>query len=241
MKITVQYTAEDRLNKFFSWLKKRSQDQIHVNNKDLIADFVEKFLVVELKRLANNTDKVDEEIEVPDEVLLDPVQKALSKFKSRMDTAFNDIIVNDLRGNVTTETPQVTPTSQVTMTPFGEIEAPQVTSVTQDPGEFTTIPPSGTQTYVPRQRNGNGHKRTKKRDMTGEEKDQIRAEFLSVNGQIFPDACVGIHSRMADRANLGIFQVTGFVSYLHFQIAVGKIILSDPAAYETFIQQKKDL
>jgi hypothetical protein len=217
MQVIVSYTAEDRLNKFFGWLKKRATDPIHIDNRDLIADFVEKVLVVELKRTAEAEHKTFEEsIEVPDEVFVEP----LKKIKAQFDQTFQEFLTDK-----------------------GLEKALESTPANQAPAEPTDqgLPSERTpeeQEVLRQRRNGNGHKSTMTRKLNDTEKDQIRAEFIALNGQVHEDACVQVHKNLPDSNDVGIFQVVGFVSYLHFQVARGKIILRDLTAYEEFLQKK---
>jgi hypothetical protein len=88
-------------------------------------------------------------------------------------------------------------------------------------------------------RSGNGHKIEKKRDLTGSEKDGIRSWFYKVNGQIENDLCVSYKGDMDP--DVAIFQVTGFVTYMHLQVAMGKVILSDLKSYFEFIGHHRNL
>jgi len=89
-------------------------------------------------------------------------------------------------------------------------------------------------------RSGNGHKSLKKRDLTDSEKSSIRGFFTEKNGQIENDACVEYKKKEMD-PDVAIFQVTGFVSYLHLQIARGKLRVHDMTAYLEFIGSHRNL
>jgi len=221
MQVTVSYTAEDRLKKFFDWLKKRAADKIHEDNKDLIADFVEKVLVIELKRTAEAEHKIFEEsIEIPDEVILEPLKRAKEQFDSAFEAFLNKSNIPSIQtSSIQTE---ATPTQD----PFHLDNGSGGHSITYNPGVIT------------RKRTGNGHKSDMKRKLNDQEKDLIREEFITLNGQIHEDACVEVHKKLPVPTDIGIFQVTGFVSYLHFQVAARKIIVRDLQAYETFLQAK---
>lgn len=90
--------------------------------------------------------------------------------------------------------------------------------------------------YTHKVMNGNGHKKEAIRKLSDSEKDAIRAFFMSVDGQIEEDACVDLKKNMAD--DIAIFQVTGFVSYLHAEVASGKIKLRDIEAYVEWMKAK---
>lgn len=81
----------------------------------------------------------------------------------------------------------------------------------------------------------NGHKIEKKRDLLDTEKDSLRAFFESVDGQVEEDGCVTLKNSMD--ADVGIFQVTGFISYLHREVASGKK-LNDVEGYIEWMKSK---
>jgi hypothetical protein len=95
---------------------------------------------------------------------------------------------------------------------------------------------------APKKRNGNGHKSLKVRSLTPEERDHIAAEFLSLNGQIEEDLCTIIRDDLNAIGDglVSPFQVTGFITLCHSYVAKGKMILSNYAAYEAFLQSKKN-
>jgi adenylylsulfate kinase-like enzyme len=89
-------------------------------------------------------------------------------------------------------------------------------------------------------RNGNGHKSQKTRDLLDTEKNMLRYDlFLSNDGQIDEDDCV-LFRRSHDSlfADVGIFQITGFISVLHTQVAEGRLSLKDIQAYELWMRTK---
>jgi hypothetical protein len=76
----------------------------------------------------------------------------------------------------------------------------------------------------------NGHKVQKVRDLLDHERDILRGEFLYKNGITNEDDCVAIREdRMGPE--VAIFQVTGFFTYLHAEVAKGKLTLKDMPAY----------
>ena len=87
-------------------------------------------------------------------------------------------------------------------------------------------------------RSGNGHKSLKVRGLDDAEKDKIRRFFLAYNGEIKPDACVSLHKTMSP--DLAIFQITGFVTYLHGECRKGLVPLRNYARYETYLQSHRD-
>jgi hypothetical protein len=92
-----------------------------------------------------------------------------------------------------------------------------------------------------KQRSGNGHKILKKRPLTDSEKDNIRVFFKESNGQIESDACVEYKKLAEVDPDVAIFQITGFVSYLHNRVASGELTLSNMPAYFEFIKGHRNL
>lgn len=229
MKITVERSVKDRLDGFFAWLKNAAQSDDHEQHKDLIADFVDKVLVFELKRQANDTGTYTEEIEIPKSVLIDPLirmKKALDKHSSE---AFDDYLKKlGHTGTVSAPAPVQTPPAPVQTPPAPTQTAPAPQTVPST-GISVAGRPSGP-------RNGNGHKSEKTRDLHDRERDGMRNWFISKNGQIADDDCVEFKNGMA--ADVAIFQVTGFISYLHRDVACGRTQLSDLAAYEKWMHDK---
>jgi len=90
----------------------------------------------------------------------------------------------------------------------------------------------------PKPRSGNGHKSEKKRPLSDSEKNFIRSEFMKLNGQFEEDACVSIKNKLDP--DVAIFQVTGFVTYIHLQIARGEIEVPDMNSYLKFIQKHRN-
>lgn len=87
-------------------------------------------------------------------------------------------------------------------------------------------------------RSGNGHTSEKIRDLYDNERDIIRAEFMKLNGQIKEDACLEIQKKLG--TEVAIFQVTGFVTYLHLQIAEGKFEVNNMPDYLMFLQEHRN-
>lgn len=93
-----------------------------------------------------------------------------------------------------------------------------------------------TRPKITRNRTGNGHKKQFVRKLNNPEKDLIRAQFISVNGQIAEDDCVRLKSRMD--SVVAIFQITGFVSYLHREAALGRLPLVSMGAYAAWMETR---
>lgn len=90
-------------------------------------------------------------------------------------------------------------------------------------------------------RSGNGHKSLKVRDLSDHEKDLIRCFFAERNGCIGNDDCVRWRESRLD-SEVAIFQVTGFVTYLHDEVRKGnEDLIRDINVYLTFIQGHRNL
>jgi hypothetical protein len=200
MKIIVQTSVKDRIESFFEYLKTRATDDSHKGNGDVIADFVERFMVPELKHLENNAEYFDQEIEIPEEILLEPLKKA----KEALDKTFEEFLKS-------------------------KPGAPA------EPQTFDSI----ANAEVKKARNGNGHKKNKKRALTDQERDTIKSAFLGLNGEIAEDACIPIHQKLDPEVS--IFQVTGFVTCLHGNVCGGALTVRDMDSYLKFLQGHRSL
>jgi hypothetical protein len=89
---------------------------------------------------------------------------------------------------------------------------------------------------ITRNRTGKGHKSEMIRKLHDSERDCIRRTFLIKNGQIEEDDCVRIKPYMGN--DVAIFQVTGFVSYLHRDVALGRTQVRDLPAYKEWMRTK---
>ena len=203
---TIESSVKEHIEAFLEYLKKRAADKMHAANGDIIADFVDHFIVIELKRLAAKDETFTTDIELPDEIILDPLRDA----KLKMDKIFEDFFK----------------TKGVTAPMSGPLPIPKV--------------PSAAGTAVAKPRNGNGHKSLKNRSLLDGERDDIRAEFMTLNGEIDTDACVRLKAdKLSDEVS--IFQVTGFMTSLHMKIARGELRVWDMNAYESFLQSHRDM
>ena len=88
-------------------------------------------------------------------------------------------------------------------------------------------------------RQGNGHRPAKIRNMTSGEKTTIRSIFLRINGIAENDFWVEVHHGMD--AVIAIFQVTGYVSFLHRKVASGTLRLNDLNSYVEHMKTKRNL
>ena len=83
----------------------------------------------------------------------------------------------------------------------------------------------------------NGHKAQKVRDLEDDEKDLMREKFIEMNGEIHEDYCLEIKSELSE--DISIFQVTGFISYLHKEVKKRELVLSNMRSYNNFQKQKR--
>lgn len=91
-----------------------------------------------------------------------------------------------------------------------------------------------------KKRMGNGHKSEKKRDLIDSERNLIKNFlFIPKNGQIDNDDCVAFKNKVVNELDeIAIFQVTGFVSVLHTDVASGILMVNDLVAYEAWMRTK---
>jgi hypothetical protein len=90
-------------------------------------------------------------------------------------------------------------------------------------------------------RSGNGHKSLKVRDLNNQEKALIRCFFAERNGCIGNDDCVRWRAERLE-PEVAIFQVTGFVTYLHDEVRKGsEDLIRDINVYLIYIQGHRNL
>ena len=100
--------------------------------------------------------------------------------------------------------------------------------------------------------NRNGHKSNKKRKLNDFEKNYIRSKFYSLEGRLYRNDCVQIrlylnttkkNPRLSqsgkERSEITPFQVTGFMTYLHKEVAKGEIVFIDMDAYNQHLVLKR--
>ena len=222
MKIVTEVDAKSRLEAFLDYIEKRAKDKAHDNNGDVIADFVEKFIVIELKRLENDKEIIEQEIEIPDQVLAEPLKAMKDKIIAGFDEFFTE------KGITAAAT-----------------ESGETAKVSQTAATAAAPPPQATKPTTPTApkaaRTGNGHQTAFVRKLNDPEKDIIRTDFLRLNGQ-YEDAkksCTLLLPQLG--AEITVFQITGFVSYLHREIASGQLKVADMDAYMAFLEKHKDM
>ncbi len=226
MKVTVQRSMKEKLESFFEYLKARAMHEDHEANRDLIADFVEKVLVFEMKQIENNDKPIDEQIEIPDSVLVAPLSKAWENVSGVFQDQLKKLGADDTSIPDETIPDEIIPDE----TKPKEKEVP----LKQDEDGQSS----------PLKRNGNGHEAKFKRKLLDIERDTIRNEFINLNGQLADDQkeCTRIRDLIGDP--ITVWQVTGFVSYLHRDIAAGGKTfhqLKDIGAYLNWMKDKRAL
>lgn len=115
----------------------------------------------------------------------------------------------------------------------GSITAPPPIPVPVQPPVQTSVV---IRPKITRNRVGNGHKSEMVRKLNDQERDLIRSVFIAKNGQIEEDDCVTIKPSLGE--DIAIFQITGFVSYLHRDVAIARTQLRDLTAYKTWMANK---
>jgi len=214
--LIVETSVKEKLTTFLEYLKIRAKDKIHENNGDIIADFVENVLVVELKRLESNPETFEQTIDIPDDVLMEPIMK----MKESLDGVFNDF----LSGKGITPPPQ------------------SGTSSPQTDPQTSPVPLTAKEVTIPKSRNGNGHKKKKVRDLNNSDRSVIDQEFQAVNGE-FQDSEKYATNIILPKlpSEIHIWQVTGRISHLHREIASGRLKVGDMDSYMQFLEKHKDL
>jgi len=89
---------------------------------------------------------------------------------------------------------------------------------------------------ITRNRTGNGHTSEFVRKLKDPERNFFRSAFMGKDGLIQEDDCNVLLSGVDDE--ITIWQVTGFISYLHRQVAQGLIQLRNLPAYLEWMQTK---
>jgi hypothetical protein len=82
----------------------------------------------------------------------------------------------------------------------------------------------------------NGHKSEMVRKLNNEERNFFRQSFLRKNGEFEEDDCVALKAGVSE--DVAIFQVTGFISYLHRDVAQGRTTLPNLPAYLEWMHMK---
>lgn len=236
MKLTLQRPTINRVEDFARYLKDRAQHPDHEANRDLIASFIDKVLIVELKLLDKDQSTYDEVVELPDTVLSDPIFQA----KKAFDNAFDKFL--EEQGLAPAGTVELNnKVRELERTP--EVSRPLDLDAALS--KQTPVVPKFEPADTTKPRNGNGHKVGKKRSLQDSERDSIRTFFMTKGGCIEDDDCVAFHKGMGSRLgtvpDISIFQVTGFVTYLHKEVAAGNITFPDMAKYLNWIQSHRDL
>lgn len=113
----------------------------------------------------------------------------------------------------------------------------QQSFIQQPSGTTLVVQEDGRRTY--KKRTGNGHTSEKVRDLENFERGMIRDHlFIPKNGQIEDDDCVIFKNNVSEMNEIAIFQITGFISVLHTQVAEGRLMVNDLVAYELWMRTK---
>ena len=210
MEFTIKKSSKDKVLELVEWIKGRAQDPLHENNKDLIADFLEQVVVVELKRLENDPDEFDTKVEIPDDLIPNQgpnpyvlIRKVVKALTEELTDDKGDPIDVDSILNI-------------------DIEEEDGDSDDKKPltkGKVYTG--SSSKGY---NRDGNNHKKGKKNPLTDDQKTYITEKFLEKRGELDEKNC----SEIAKHLGLSVngktpWQVTGWVSELHRKIAAGTL------------------
>ena len=242
MKITIDRPRKSILDGLLTWIKELSSCPDYESDRDLIADFVDKVVVAEAKKAATDASMVSEEIEVPNEIFEEPLKKKTEEIKATYAAKWAQLkkIINSidpLEGGSFVPKLIVGPPSE-------EQASPPEVSIETNPHSYNStkeldlpIPEPVDSQKITRNRIGNGHKKSMTRRLTGQERDGLRAFFLSKNGMLEDDDCVQYRSLSMDHV-VGIFQVTGFISYLHREVAEGRTVVKDLTTYEEWMRTK---
>jgi len=262
MEFTIKEQAKDSLIQFVDWIKIRAEEKVHKNNKDLIADFLEHFIVVELKRMENEKETREIKVEIPDDQIpnqgpdpIDLIRKVVKTMTSEMvDEKGNPIKIKDiLSGQVAEETPDFIDGVKAFLKAGNKVKAVKLykeykgesliqckeavdriqKQMNAPPPEVNAPPPKANALPIKRSRSGNNHSVGKKRRLTNDERDYITSQFTTFDGNLDENAC----SRIADVLKLSVngktpWQVTGYVSELHRKVAAGTLSLPNPSVYK---------
>lgn len=135
-----------------------------------------------------------------------------------------------------TPPPQVAPVGTQILSPPITVAPPPVTVVTPAPSNPDRVAVVQERSRITRNRVGNGHKKQFVRKLYDSERDMLRQQFMVRDGRIEEDDCVRLKQTM--NAEVAIFQVTGFISYLHRDVAIGRIVLRNLDAYIEWMHTK---
>jgi hypothetical protein len=222
MYITTEVSLKGFYETFFEKLQERVKDPIHKENHDIIADFSDKFLLVELKRLEQKDECFSQSVEIPD-IIQDPL-------KNKLTGAIEDFFNGMKTGSIPVISVQQDGAPNDSPIPSPEPVIPIVIH-----------PKQGRLSSKNVVRKGNGHKIAKKRSLNNIEKDTIRTQFIALNGEIYNDACGEIQKKYITDPDISIFQITGFISHLHMRIRCGKLEVNNMPKYFEFLQKHRDL
>ncbi len=174
---------QEAIETFLAFVANRATDVTHKENADLIANFIDKFIVVELKRLEK------------------PAPAQINTVK--LTTIYADKL--------------------------------HVTDSQHGTGKTAVVKTEPVKSGL----SGNGHASTKTRKLGDEEKDFIRSRFIELNGEFEDKKKYASEILETLGTDISVWQVTGFVSSLHREIAAGEMVVPDMPSYLTFLSNHR--
>jgi hypothetical protein len=233
MKVTVDRPKVSMLNAMLTWIQGISESPDYEDSKDIIADFVDKVMVAEAKKASSDNSVVQEDIEIPDAIFTEPLEAKVAEVMKEYDAQWVELRklaekISNLIGGIVAHKDGTVPDLPAAGSGTPAPEKVPETAAVEDPA---------VQRRITRHRSGNGHQKTKKRPLSDTERDSLRNFFLARNGQIEDDNCVKWRTDNNDPV-VGIFQVTGFISYLHREVAEGRTMVRNLASYEEWMRTK---
>lgn len=157
-KIEIDFPMSKRLGSFLDDIKGFASDPAHEADRDVIADFVDKVLVVEMKRYMAKDEFRKVSVDIPQDVLMEPLKNA----RKLVEGLFRNLTGEQLASDPAPEEIEkaVTPRKDT----LADIEA-----------DINGVPAPAASPVAPivnQKRSGNGHVAAKKRDLDSTEKDR---------------------------------------------------------------------
>lgn len=131
--------------------------------------------------------------------------------------------------------PSLEPIQAPTLEQFqASLPGPEVIGIAEK--EVIIVQPKPTRNY--KQRTGNGHAVAKVRKLTDEEKTKIRKWYVIKSGMIDKRDCTEFKIDCFP-SEITVWQITGFVSLLHNEVAEGVIGLPQILSYVNWIKDRQ--
>jgi len=224
--IDVEFSQRAIVEGFIGYVQHRATDARHTRNASVIADFIDKFAIVELKRLRIHDEIIPGVINVPAS-LFGPAVPAMATAVAPVDTSVP-------WGTTPAPVRPARPAPAARPVAPAPVQAPApAPAPAQAPASDTTV------SHTAVRRNSNGHESEKVRNLTADEKNKLRQRFIRLNGQIPEDKTVEwtaeFNEGLAADQSLSAFQVPGYIAYLHGQVTRGVLIPRDMAAYKLYL------